>query len=327
MDPLYHAHQKVDQYEILSRLPDSQGCQRYLAQDWQHFRQVLLKIPAGFPVGGKDVAQSIEQEATLSTSLNPSLFQQALDQQEKRPGRYLVLEYLTDQTLRHCQKFAESEGLQVSEIVRIITAVCDALALLHAQGIMHRDLKPEYILLSETGAVKLTGLGLAQSLGSVRRNWERVGFPVGTPDYLAPELWWGHPGSVQSDIYAVGILLYELLGGHPPFGQTTHYRLLLPQLAYDPPDLLLVCPMVNQHLATVIMRAIRRDPARRYGSIEALRADLVALEQVTPVVYQPDPPAWGGQYRLILLLLLLTLVMLAGLVVLGLLAQLIHAVS
>lgn len=325
MDPLYHAHQKIDHYEILSRLPDSQGCQRYLAQDWQHYRQVLLKIPAGAPVGGKAIVQGLEREAAFSTSLNSSLFQHALNQQEKRQERYLVLEYQPGQTLRHFQTLAEPEGLQASEILRIMTAVCEALTLLHAQGIVHRDLKPEHLLLSEIGTVKLTGLGLAQSLGTVRRRWGQVGFPVGTPDYLAPELWWGHPGSVQSDIYAVGIILYELLSGYPPFGRTTHYRLRLPQIANDPPDLLQVCPTINPRLATVVMRAIRRDPARRYATIEALHADLATLEQVTPAVYQPDSPAWGGSYRLVFFLLLLTLLVFTGLIAIGLLAQLSHA--
>ncbi len=73
MDSLYQAHQKIDQYEILSRLPDSQGCQCYLAQDWQHYQQVLLKIPPGAPARGKAVAQGIEQEAALSTSCGSDL--------------------------------------------------------------------------------------------------------------------------------------------------------------------------------------------------------------------------------------------------------------
>jgi eukaryotic-like serine/threonine-protein kinase len=327
MDTFYHIHQKIDHYEILSRLPDSQGCQRYLAQDWLQYRQVLLQFPARYPVRGKAIEEGLEREAALSTSLTSSLFPHALNPREQRQGRYLVLEYLPGQTLRHVQHLAGAEGLQVSEVLRITIAVCEALTVLHAQGIVHRDLKPEHILVLETGAVKLTGLGLAQKLFTVRRDFRQVGFPVGTPDYLAPELWWGHPGSVQSDLYAVGVLLYELLAWHPPFGQTTHYRLLLPQLAYDPPDLLQVCPTADPRLATVVMRAIRRDPARRYASSEALRADLVSLEQVTPVVYQPDPRAWGGQYRLVLVLFLLTLVIVAWLVAIGLLAQLIHAVG
>ncbi len=321
----YQPHQKIDHYEILCRLPDSQGYQRYLAQDWQRYQQVMLTFPNDAQVGGKAVFKRFQQSAQLYSALRHPAFQQMFAQCIRGQDPYLVLEAPEGMTLRAWMQQVDRLQVPTSEIVRIITGIGEALAVLHQQGRVHRDLKPEHVVITRTGALKLIGLGLAEEFGTKRRRWGQIGFPAGTSDYLAPELWWGHPGSIQSDIYALGVILYELFSGHPPFSMLTSDTLLVPQLAFDPPDIRKFRLDVSPQLATVVMRTIRLNPSKRYASMQELLSDLACLDQqVTSPDYTPDPPLLFGRYHLVLFVLFLTLVVLFGLVALGLLTQLLH---
>lgn len=320
----YQIRQKIDHYEIRAYLGKSQGCRLYLAQDWRTYHQVILKLPDDTVVGDRPIFERLQREIEMRASLNHPSLQRTLNQGEKQQEVYLVLEYLPGVTLRTLMLKASATDLVTEEIVRIIIAVCDALAYLHTNGVIHRDIKPEHILLLSTGEVKLTGLGIAQWLKTRRRNWSKVLSPLGTPGYLAPELWWGDAGSEQSDIYAVGVVLYELLSGRMPFAPPPAAPFIMPQLAHDPPALLQTHRVVSPALATVVMRTIRRDPTNRYATMHDLLDDLKHLDQVSPVPYQPARAKRGGSYRALLFIVLMALIVLCGLIVLGVIAQAFH---
>ena len=184
--------------------------------------------------------------------------------------------------------------------------VCAALVYVHEHGVIHRDIKPENIMILETGEVKLLDFGIAVLLEKERgfRLVDRSS-PIGTPDYMAPELWQGERGSAQSDVYAVGVVLYELLCGRTPFQAEDGFSIVNQHISYDPPSILLFNPALPASLATVVMRAIRRDPQKRYASMQALLHDLRHLDQVKPVEYHPDAPLLGGRYRQAFLIALL----------------------
>jgi serine/threonine-protein kinase len=203
--------------------------------------------------------------------------------------------------------------------------VCEALVYVHAHGVIHRDIKPENILLLESGQVKLLDFGIALLVKKEGRfPWRGRSSPVGTPDYMAPERWRGEAGSVQSDIYAVGVVLYELLCGRTPFQETDGFAIISQHISHDPPDILHFNPTLSASLATVVMRAIRRDPKKRYASMQELLNDLCHLDRVVPVDYLPDPPLLGGRYRQALLIALLVFVICLGLIAFGILAQFAH---
>jgi serine/threonine protein kinase len=278
-------------------------------------------VPDDTVVGDRPVFEHLQREIEMRACLNHPSLQRTLNQREKRQELYLVLEYLPGVTLRTLMLKAGTADLATEEIVRIIIAVCDALAYLHTSGVIHRDIKPEHILLLSTGEVKPTGLGIAEWLKTRRRNWMKVLSPLGTPGYLAPELWWGEAGSEQSDIYAVGVVLYELLRGQMPFAPSPAAPFIMPQLSHDPPDIREAQRAVSPALATVVMRTIRRDPASRYASMQALVDDLKHLDQVSPVAYHPARVKGGGSYRGLLFLVLLALIVLFGLIAFGIIAQ------
>jgi serine/threonine protein kinase len=188
--------------------------------------------------------------------------------------------------------------LPQAEVWRILLQVCAALVYAHAHGVIHRDIKPENIMLLETGEVKLLDFGIALLLekerGFLRRGRSWL---LGTPDYMAPERWRGEAGSVQSDIYAVGVVLYELLCGRTPFQEIEGFTIVNQHISYDPPDILHFNPRLSTTLGTVVMRTIRRDAQKRYASMQELLDDLCHLNNVIPVAYLPDPPLLGGRYR------------------------------
>ena len=147
---------------------------------------------------------------------------------------------------------------------------------------------------------------------------------VGTPDYMAPERLAGKPGSVRSDVYAVGVMLYALLCGRTPFEEGGGFALISHHISDDPPDILHVNAALPPALATVVMRAIRRDPERRYASITDLAQELRSLEKVTAVDYVPARPRLGERYRHVIGITLLTLLVLLGIIAFGVFAQLSH---
>src|SRR5258706_12634544 len=192
--------------------------QVYLAQDEQTGAAVVLKFPLDDLVGGTAIYQRYLREAEIGERLDHPGVLRHVNQGEQRSTAYLVLEYLDGRTLRTVMHDYAPALLSQAEVRRILLQVCAALVYAHAHGVIHRDIKPENIMLLETGEVKLLDFGIALLLekerGFLRRDRSWL---LGTPDYMAPERWRGEAGSVRSDIYAVGVVLYELLCGRTPF--------------------------------------------------------------------------------------------------------------
>jgi serine/threonine-protein kinase len=147
---------------------------------------------------------------------------------------------------------------------------------------------------------------------------------VGTPSYMSPERLRGEEGDERSDIYAVGVILYEMICGHTPFEDADGFTIINQQIAYDPPDILRLNPTLSPALATVIMHAIRRNPDRRYTSMQKLLDDLSNLDKVTPQDYIPDRPLFGGRYRQALQISFITLLIVIALIAFGFTMQFFH---
>src|SRR5260370_34744857 len=139
-----------------------------------------------------------------------------LNQGGVRNGEYLVLEYRRGRTLRAVMEKHAPKLLPVDEVLRMLVQVGDALAYAHEHGVIHRDIKPENIMLLENGDIKVFDFGIALLEGERHVRWRGFSSPIGTPDYMAPELLWGKPGSAHSDVYALGIVRYELLCARTP---------------------------------------------------------------------------------------------------------------
>ena len=175
--------------------------------------------------------------------------------------------------------------LAVAEATRIGDEVLQALAAAHRAGIVHRDVKPGNVLIRTDGMAKLADFGIAKPLDELAADVTATGHVVGTPAYLAPEQVRGERATPATDVYAVGVLLFEMLAGRPPFVADSPIAIALAHRDATVPDVRDLRPDVPRRVADVIRRAMAKDPADRFASADAMRAALAAPERrVAPTV-------------------------------------------
>ncbi len=326
MPTQYRPQQRVDHYTILSLLGQGVASYVYLALDRDTGEQLVLKFPKDDVIGGRAIFERYQREAQIGKLLcHPHIIQHC-NQDEERHEKYLVLEYLRGQTLRVAMAKYAPLQLPVDKIIAVMIQVCDALLYAHKHGIIHQDIKPDNIMLLEDGDIKVLDFGIAQIEGEQRRHLPGFSPLVGTPAYMAPERLRGKHGSVQTDIYAVGVVLYELLCGRTPFEEQDGFGFIGEHISHDPSDILQLNPTLSPALATLVMHTIRRDTDKRYGSLEGVLYDLQHIEDVTPVAYSPDAPKLGGRYRQVIAISLVILFIFILLILFGILAQSVHHV-
>jgi len=214
---------------------------------------------------------------------------------------FLVMELVEGDTLAH--RLAHGGPLSVAESVRIASKILGVLAAAHSAGIVHRDVKPANILLGGAGMVKLADFGIAKRFDDIEESVTSTGFVVGTPRYLAPEQAMGESVTPATDVYAVGVLLYEMLAGRPPFVGDSAVAIAVAQQASVAPDIRTVRPDVPNTVATAIAGSLALDPAQRPASAAQLEVALRgAPENSVEVVsahtmLMPDGRAGGGADR------------------------------
>src|SRR5947209_12934489 len=314
----------VDHYEIIHMLGHGGMNRVYLARDVSNQQEVVLKFPNDELIGDIAVFERYKREAEIGNRVHHPHVQHLLNTDEKRSQDYLVVEYIKGRTLRTVLEEHAPHPLPVAEAIRITQQICDALVYCHEHGIFHRDIKPENIMVQENGDIKLIDFGVALLEGARRVTWRGLSGTVGTPDYMSPEQLGGERGMASSDIYAVGVMLYEMLCGHVPFEGENVFAVINQHVTQDPPSILHFNPHVSPALATVVMHAIRRDPHRRYKLMADMLHDLRNLDAVVPVPYHPEMQKFGGRYRQVLLLCLVAIAVCLTIIAIGIVAQLAH---
>jgi serine/threonine-protein kinase len=326
MTTTYTPGTKVDHYEIIHMLGHGGMNRVYLARDVVNQQQVVLKIPNDDLIGNIAVFERYQRESEIGSRLNHPHVQHLLNVDEKRSDQYLVVEYIQGRTLREVLEEHAPALLPLDEVLRITKQICDALGYCHEHGVFHRDIKPENVMILENGDVKIIDFGVALLEGARRVTWRGLSGTVGTPDYMSPEQLRGERGTAGSDIYAVGIMLYEMLCGHTPFEGENVFAVMNLHVSQDPPSILQCNPNISSELATVVMRAVRRDAEKRYKSIRDMLHDLQDLEHVKPLHYHPDAPRSSLKRRQAVLATLIIMVIIIVAFVFGLLAQSLHHV-
>src|ERR1700693_843114 len=283
MTATYTPGTRIDHYVILRMLGQGGMNSVYLAEDLFHQQKVVLKFPNADLIGNIGVYERYKREAEIGSRLNHPHIQHLLNTDEDRSEHYLVMEYIQGRTLREVLEKSAPDLLPTDEALRITIQICDALVYCHEHGIFHRDIKPENIMIQEDGDITIIDFGIALLEGARRVTWRGLSGTVGTPDYMSPEQLKGERGMAGSDIYAVGVMLYEMLCGHTPFEGENIFAIMNQHVSQDPPSILLTNPQISPSLATVVMRAIRRDQTKRYQLMSDLLHDLRNLEEVKPV--------------------------------------------
>jgi serine/threonine-protein kinase len=203
--------------------------------------------------------QRFEREARIAGQVEHPNLVRVLDAGEDEGVRYLVMAYVDGLSLDELIEMARR--LSVEDSVRIVGELASGLDALHAQALVHRDVKPSNVMLDAHGTAALTDFGLAR--GRAFTLLTRPGEVMGTLDYLAPELIAGTPASPASDIYALGCVAYECVTGHPPFGGRGMFEVAVAHGEEEPPDPVVARPDLPGPLAWGLLQALRKDPAAR----------------------------------------------------------------
>ncbi len=284
----YQPGQKLDDYEIVESLGEGAYGETYKARDTRDGRFVLLKSPDPNLFSDPHVYQRFKRETEITRSLDHPGVQRSLDFQESHGDPYLVLDYIEGTNLR--LKEREFKGpIPIDTVLGWGRQLADALVYLHAHGITHRDLKPENILISEDGKLTVLDFGSALAAGARRLTWRNLTENVGTPDYMSPEQIQGGRGDPRSDIYAWGILMYEALAGHVPFGGDNWLAVMAGHLQRAPEPIRDSRADVPAPLQAVVLKAMRRYPENRYQTADKLLADLNSLDTLDASSFDMTP--------------------------------------
>jgi eukaryotic-like serine/threonine-protein kinase len=191
---------------------------------------------------------------------------------------YMVMEWVEGRLLR--QILDQQKKLPPERAVKITLGLLSALEYIHSHGIVHRDLKPENIMVNAEDGIKLIDFGIAAKAGARRLTFAKLSQIMGTPEYISPEQVKGKRGDGRSDIYALGVMLYEMLTGKPPFQGPNPFAIMNDRLLNNPTPPREIDPSISPQLQEVIYRALERDPKNRYATAKEFAWDLEHLDQV-----------------------------------------------
>jgi serine/threonine protein kinase/tetratricopeptide (TPR) repeat protein len=271
--PALEPGQRVGPYEIVSFLAAGGMGEVYRARDTRLKRDVALKILPESVAANRERIARFEREAELLASLNHPCIANIYGVEEDHGTRAIVMELVEGETLAD-RIAAHPSGLPVVEALSIAQQITEALQAAHEKGIVHRDLKPANVKITVGGTVKVLDFGLATAAGDSRENLTRSGALLGTPRYMAPEQLAGDPTDARTDIYAAGLVLFEMLTGRPPFAGISMLARLEAILKSEPPNL--PPPHARSHLNYIVRRALDHRPDARYQTATAMVADLRA---------------------------------------------------
>jgi len=190
----------------------------------------------------------------------------------------IVMEWIDGRFLREI--IAREGKLSVERATRIAAGVCEALEYIHSQGVVHRDLKPENIMVGEGDAIKLIDFGIAAGEGMRRLTFSRLSNAMGTPDYISPEQLKRKRSDGRSDVYALGVILHEMLTGQTPFDGPNPFAVMNDRLVNDPPPAREINPEISPQMQEILYRAMERDPEDRFAGARELAAALAHPECV-----------------------------------------------
>lgn len=266
-------------YRIQRRLGKGGMARVYLAEDESLDRQVAIKILADRHSDDPHFVERFQREARAAARLNHPNLVQIYDQAQVDGTSYIVMEYVEGETLKDLIR--REAPLDPRQAIGIAMQVLAALRVAHQAGIVHRDIKPQNILVQPDGRVKVADFGIARAEGG--SDMTEAGSIVGTAQYLAPEQAQGLPLGPPADLYSMGIVLYEMLSGRVPFEGDSAVTIAMKHVQEPPEQLTDRNPLVPPGLEAVVMRALAKNPAQRYQTAEEMGVDLDRVRQGLPV--------------------------------------------
>jgi eukaryotic-like serine/threonine-protein kinase len=271
----------LDHFRIESLVAQSGMATIYRAVDTQNNRTVAIKVPHFEVEADPLLFDRFQREKEIGKKLDhPGVMR--VFENEQRSSHYMVTEWIDGRGLR--QILTEEKQLGMERSVRLALEICEALDYIHSNGVVHRDLKPENIMVDAEDRIKLIDFGIAGSANARRLTFGKLTRTMGTADYISPEQVKSQRGDARSDVYALGVIFYEMLTGEVPFAGPNALVVLNERLIADPVPPREVNPQITPQLQEIIFRALERQPEHRYASArefanDLMHPDAVAIEE------------------------------------------------
>jgi serine/threonine-protein kinase len=270
------AGSQLDSYRIDTPVARSGMATIYRATDLRDNRTVALKIPHPDMEADPILSDRFQREAGIGEKLNHPNVMRVFGE-KGRSRVYMVMEWCQGRLLR---QILDEGRIPHDRAIRIAIGVLEALDYIHANGVVHRDLKPENIMVDENDNIKLIDFGIASDSSARRLTYANFTATLGTPNYISPEQVKGKRGDGRSDIYSMGVILYEMLSGKLPFTGPSPLAAMNDRLLNHPMPPSVADPSISPQLQEVLYRALERDPRNRYPKARDFLHDLEHLDQV-----------------------------------------------
>ena len=291
---------QFDRFQITGHIAQGGMSDIYRAYDVVNRCEVALKIPERTMIGDPAQYERFEREKEVLQTLNHPAVLHGLGCGQYNRIPFLAMELIDGQSLRDF--ITANAPMPAEQAIALFLQIADGMAYVHENGVIHRDLKPENIIIKKDGQPVIMDFGLALTKGAHRVTYANLSATMGTPTYMAPEQVEGKRGDERTDVYALGVILFELLAGQPPYNGDSPLAVMAQHVQQAAPRLDQVQTGIDIHLAAVVAKALVRDPEERYASmrdlIQALQhpetADLSLLQTSSPPGDAPvgQPEKW-----------------------------------
>lgn len=284
---------QMGDYEIVRELGKGGMGQVYLVRNLISDRIEAMKVLLPDLAQQGDLANRFMREIKLLASLDHPNIAQLRTAFTAENQLVMIMEYVEGDTLAHRLEFG---AFSTADTLNFITQVLNALSYAHGKGIIHRDIKPSNMMLTPQGVIKLMDFGIARSTSDL--GMTVTGTTMGSLDYMSPEQVKSEPTDARSDLYSVGVSIYEMVTGHRMFGATSSYSVMEAHVKEIPRAPIEVQPSIPKQLSDIIMMAVAKEPAQRFQTAEAFRNALsqVPVSGATPIPASPHPTVTPPPY-------------------------------